>query len=146
MTQNSAREMSCWCADPMCSPATLDGPKRPSALLSTVGFGRGDQAEVDANGNFRIVGRVKNIIVPATGHNVAPEPIEQRIVERTPGVEHAVVMGHGKPFLTAVVSGQVGRTEVQEVIDALNAELPSYRRIRAFVLAKESFTLPTTVC
>jgi long-chain acyl-CoA synthetase len=103
-------------------------------------FRTGDQAEVDARGNWRIVGRVKNILVPSSGHNVAPEPIEQRIVERTPGVAHAVVMGHGRPHLTAVVSGEVDRATVQASIDAINAELPHYRRVRAFHLTGEAFT------
>jgi long-chain acyl-CoA synthetase len=103
-------------------------------------FKTGDRADVDPAGNFRILGRAKNLLVPTSGHNVAPEPIEQQILERTPGVDHAVVMGHGRPFLTAVVSGKADRATVQRSIDAINEGLPHYRRIRAFHLTDEAFT------
>ncbi|MFW6023372.1 MAG: AMP-dependent synthetase/ligase [Myxococcota bacterium] len=116
-------------------------PEDTAASFTGDGWLRtGDQAEVDADGNWRIVGRVKNLLVPTSGHNVAPEPIEQRIVERTPGVAHAVVMGHARPYLTAVVSGDTDRATVQASIDAINAELPHYRRIRAFHLTGEPLT------
>ncbi len=116
-------------------------PEATAAAFEDGWFRTGDQAELDsATGTWRIVGRVKNLLVPASGHNVAPEPIEQAIVERTPGIEHAVLMGHGKPFLTAVVSGEASRQAVQTVIDTVNAELPHYRRIRAFHLTRETFT------
>jgi len=40
-------------------------------------FRTGDAAEVDESGNWRIIGRTKNILVPTSGHNIAPEPLEQ---------------------------------------------------------------------
>jgi long-chain acyl-CoA synthetase len=100
----------------------------------------GDRAEVDETGNWKILGRVKNLLVPSSGHNIAPEPIEQKILERTPGIEHAVLMGHGRPYLTALITGTASREQVQQVLDAVNEELPHYKRVRAFHLASESLT------
>ena len=42
-------------------------------------FHTGDQGEVDAAGNWRIVGRIKNLIILGSGHNIAPEPIEDEV-------------------------------------------------------------------
>jgi long-chain acyl-CoA synthetase len=105
-------------------------------------FRSGDQAEVDDRGVWRIVGRVKNILVPTSGHNVAPEPIEQRIIESIEGVEQAVLVGHGRPFIAALVSGEgLDEARIQEGIDRINEDLPHYRRVRRFVLVPEPFTI-----
>lgn len=103
-------------------------------------FRTGDQATLDERGNWAIVGRVKNLLVPSSGHNVPPEPIEQGIMEQVVGVEQAVVVGHGRPFLTAIVTGEVDETTVNEGIERLNADLPHYKRIRKFHLSKDLFT------
>jgi len=103
-------------------------------------FKTGDAAEADDSGNFRIIGRTKNVLVPSSGHNVAPEPIEQRLLEGITGVEHVVIFGHGRPYLTAVISGEADMLAVEHAVDELNNELPHYRRIRKFHLTCESFT------
>ncbi|MEM9188782.1 MAG: AMP-binding protein [Myxococcota bacterium] len=103
-------------------------------------FRTGDAAEVDASGNWRIIGRTKNILVPSSGHNVAPEPIEQGLLESIPGAEHVVLFGHGRPYLTAVVSGTVEEAVVERRIEEFNETLPHYRRIRKHFVAAEPFT------
>lgn len=105
-------------------------------------FRTGDQAEVDANGNWRIVGRVKNLLVPTSGHNVAPEPIEQAITETLEGADAVVLVGHARPFIGALVSGEAVRKEdVQVAIDAVNEGLPHYRRVRKWAIVPEPFTV-----
>ncbi len=103
-------------------------------------FRSGDQVEIDSDGNYRIVGRVKNVLVPSSGHNVAPEPIEQKLVETIEGVEQAVVIGHARPYLTAIVTGAVPKDKLEQGIDRVNGELPHYRRIRRFHLSEDVFT------
>ncbi len=104
-------------------------------------FRTGDRAEVDDEGRWRIVGRVKNVLVPTSGHNVAPEPLEQRLVQAIEGVDQAVVVGHGRPWLAAVVCGTAPRAAIDAGLAAVNAELPHYRRIRAVHLAEEPFSI-----
>jgi long-chain acyl-CoA synthetase len=103
-------------------------------------FRTADRAEVDEQGNWKIIGRLKNLLVPTSGHNVAPEPIEQLLTERIPGVDVAVLVGHARPFLTAILSGPTDRDAVQRALDAINADLPHYKRVRGFHLADEPFT------
>lgn len=104
-------------------------------------FRTGDQVELDAAGNLRVIGRVGNVLVPESGHNVAPEPIEQALLENMPKAEHAVVVGHGRPFLAAIVTGKVAREDVASAVERVNAALPHYRRIRAFHVAAEPLTI-----
>ena len=104
-------------------------------------FRTGDQAEVDGDGVWRIVGRTKNLIVPTSGHNVAPEPLEQRVVEGIEGVEQALVVGHGRPHLAVLVVGDAPAERVQAGLDRINEDLPHYRKIRRFTLLGEPFTI-----
>lgn len=104
-------------------------------------FRTGDRGEVDGYGNWKIIGRVKNLLVPSSGHNVAPEPIEQLLIERIEGVEQALLVGHGKPFIAAILTGEADPAAVEAGIDAINADLPHYKRVRAHHLAAEPFTI-----
>src|SRR6202795_961245 len=40
----------------------------------------GEQGEVNENGNWLVTGRLKNIIILNSGHNIAPEPIEEELL------------------------------------------------------------------
>ena len=94
-------------------------------------FRTGDVAEEHDGGGIRIVGRSKNILVPTSGHNVAPEPLEQSLLEFLEDAEHVVVFGHGRPYLTAVITGSVPADSAERAVERLNASLPHYRRIRS---------------
>jgi long-chain acyl-CoA synthetase len=104
-------------------------------------FRTGDQASIDERGNLQIVGRVKNVLVPSSGHNVAPEPLEQLLMERVPGVSQAVVIGHGRPHLVALLAGPCERSAALGAVERVNAELPHYRRIRKVHVHPEPLTV-----
>ncbi|MFK7930806.1 MAG: long-chain fatty acid--CoA ligase [Myxococcota bacterium] len=117
-------------------------PDASAAAFTEDGWFRtGDRGEVDGHGNWKIIGRVKNLLVPSSGHNVAPEPIEQLLIERIEGVEQALLVGHGKPFIAALLTGDIDPDTVQAGIDAINADLPHYKRVRAHHVAAEPFTI-----
>jgi len=103
-------------------------------------FRTGDRVEVDATGNYKIIGRVKNLLIPTSGHNVAPEPIEQQLVETIEGVEQAVLIGHGRAFITALITGEVSQEHLAAGVEAVNQALPHYRRIRHFHHVPQPFT------
>lgn len=104
-------------------------------------FRTGDRGEVDDHGNWKIIGRTKNLLIPSSGHNIAPEPIEQLLVERIEGVEQALLVGNGKPFVAAILTGAADADAIQMGIDAINADLPHYKRVRMYHLTDEPFTV-----
>jgi len=104
-------------------------------------FHTGDQGEVDGAGNWRITGRIKNLIVLSSGHNVAPEPIEEMLLRKIPGAQQVLVVGNDRSFLSAVVTGDVNRADVEQRLADINPQLPHYRRVRAFYLHKEPFSV-----
>lgn len=63
----------------------------------------GDLAVKSENGEFIIVGRMKDTIVLMGGENVEPEPIEEKMKESI-YIDHAVVLGQDKKQLTAIVA------------------------------------------
>lgn len=65
-------------------------------------FATGDVGRLDDDGFLAIVDRKRNIILTATGKVVAPEPISEAI-RALPLVEHAVLCGDGRPFISALV-------------------------------------------
>ncbi len=103
-------------------------------------FRTGDQAELDASFSLKLIGRVKNVLVPQSGHNVAPEPIEEKLL-RLPGVEQAVVFGHARPHLVAVLTGDnLDKAVLNKDLEAINADLPFYKRIRDVHLTADRLT------
>jgi long-chain acyl-CoA synthetase len=111
-----------------------------SAVFKDGWFLTGDQGEVTTSGNWRIIGRIKNLIILNSGHNIAPEPIEDRIAQLLPAAQQVVLVGNGKGYLCALVTGSVLEDAVQAALDKVNPELPHYRQIRNFVVLKEAFT------
>lgn len=122
-------------------PGYWNRPEETAKALRDGWFHTGDQGEVNADGNWRIIGRVKNLLVLASGHNVAPEPIEDALAERLPAAQHAVLVGHGRSYLAALVTGAVTREQVEAALAEMNALLPHYRQVRAFHLCDEPFTI-----
>jgi long-chain acyl-CoA synthetase len=117
---------------------------RPDATAQTLAddwFRTGDQGEVDEKGRWAIVGRIKNLIILNSGHNIAPEPIEEKVLFNLPGAQQCVVMGNGRSFLTALVTGTVNQEQVEKALGAVNPQLPHYKRIHAFHIEQEPLTI-----
>ena len=104
-------------------------------------FHTGDQGEVNAAGNWRIIGRIKNLIILGSGHNIAPEPIEDELLRNLPGAQQIVLMGNGRGFLSMIVTGNVTQEQVQAAIEAVNPELPHYKQVRAFYIHADLFSI-----
>jgi len=116
-------------------------PETTAEVLRDGWFHTGDQGEVNGSGNWTITGRVKNLIIPSSGHNIAPEPIEDQLARTVHGAKQAVVVGNGRSFLAALITGDASRTDAETAIDAVNQRLPHYKRIHAFHLCPEPFTV-----
>jgi len=122
-------------------PGYWKRPDETAKVLRDGWFRTGDQGEVNQAGNWKIVGRIKNLIILNSGHNIAPEPIEDEILARLPNAQHVVLVGNGRSYLSAIVTGGVTADQVQSALDTVNAGLPHYKQVRTFRASSDPFTI-----
>ncbi len=121
-------------------PGYWNRPEDTARVLQDGWFHSGDQGEVNSRGNWRISGRIKNLIILNSGHNIAPEPIEEKIAQQLAGAQQVVLVGNGRGYLCALVAGALDAASVQAALHAVNSELPHYRQVRNFAILAEVFT------
>ncbi len=122
-------------------PGYWNRPEETAKALREGWFHTGDQGEVDTAGNWKIIGRIKSLIILGSGHNIAPEPTEDKILQNLPGAVQVVLVGNARGYLAALVTGKVSGESVQAALDALNPELPHYKQVRAFHVVGDPFTI-----
>jgi long-chain acyl-CoA synthetase len=122
-------------------PGYWNRPEQTAQVLRDGWFHTGDQGEVNAAGNWRIAGRIKSLIVLGSGHKISPEAIETAIAKSLPDAQQVVLVGNGRGYLSAIVTGKVKPEQVQAALDAVNGEMPHYKQVRAFVIREEAFTI-----
>ncbi|MGZ3460965.1 MAG: AMP-dependent synthetase/ligase, partial [Archangium sp.] len=130
-------------------------------------FHSGDIGEVDVDGYVRITDRKKDIIVTSGGKNVAPQNIENTL-KTFPLISQAVVHGDQRKYLVALITvaeeparkllSDKGVTPatyvelcrrpeihaaVQEILDQVNAGLPSYSTLKRFAVMDADFSQET---
>jgi long-chain acyl-CoA synthetase len=130
-------------------------PELTRAAFTDDGFFRtGDAVAIEADGQLRIVGRLKEQFKTSKGKYVAPAPIESKLMEH-PGVEVCCLMGSGQasPFAVVVLSEALRsrcseldpRTELErslgEKLQAINEELDPYARVSMIVIADGPWTV-----
>ena len=77
----------------------------PEATASTLADGwlhTGDQGAIGPDGQLRIVGRIKDIIITAGGKNISPSEIENKL-KFSPYIAEAILIGESRPYLTALI-------------------------------------------
>ena len=125
----------------------------------------GDLGEIDDEGFLSITGRKKDIIITAGGKNISPAPMEG-IIAQCPLVSHAVVVGDGKPFVSALIeldpdmvrswiknkgmdenlpmseiaTNDAVRSVIQQFIDQANSTVSRAESVRKFVILQDEFT------
>ena len=107
----------------------------------------GDLGTMDADNNIFIRGRIKNMLLGASGQNVYPEEIEDKL-NSMPMVSESLVVQDGDKLVALVYPDQdetvnFGQEELEAVMDQnrenLNAQLPAYSCISRIVLRDEEF-------
>jgi long-chain acyl-CoA synthetase len=107
----------------------------------------GDKGAIDANGDLRITGRVKDLFKTSKGKYVAPAPIEDRLVANT-AVEACVVTGAnlGQPLGIVMLSAEAVQRAQQaaarsalerslaEHLASINSELDPHERLDCLVV------------
>ncbi|MCU0154474.1 AMP-dependent synthetase/ligase [Curtobacterium poinsettiae] len=128
-------------------------------------FRTGDLGRLDGDGILTVTGRAKELIVTASGKNVAPAPLEDGIREH-PLIGQVVVVGEGKPFVAALVTldremlpgwcesrgiapalsaheaayDERVLTAVQEAIDTANSRVSRAESVRSFTILDTDLT------
>lgn len=126
-------------------PGYWQRPAETAKALEGGWFHTGDLGDGDANGNWRITGRAKDLIILSSGHNVAPEAIENKIAQQLPEAQQIVIVGNQRSSLGVLVAASASNglkaSSVQAAIEAVNADLPHYKQIRAFRILPAPFTV-----
>jgi long-chain acyl-CoA synthetase len=122
-------------------PGYWNRPADTAQAMRNGWFHTGDQGIVDEHGNWAIIGRIKNLIILGSGHNIPPEPIEEKVLHSLPGAAQVVLQGNGRGYLTAIITGHVKKESVERALDAVNTELPHYKHIRGFIIQEEPLTI-----
>jgi long-chain acyl-CoA synthetase len=125
-------------------------------------FRTGDLGRLDEQGRLILEGRIKDVIVTSNGKTIVPTRWESA-VEANPLVSHAVMVGEGKPYLSALlvldpeqalawadaegisipslaqtdiraVNDPTLRTHLQRAVDAANALVARSEQVRRFIV------------
>lgn len=142
-----------------------NNPGATEAAFAAGWFRTGDLGRLDGDGILTVTGRAKELIVTASGKNVAPAPLEDGIREH-PLVGQVVVVGEAKPFVAALVTldrdmlpgwcaargiapalsprdaahdERVHRA-VQEAVDAANSRVSRAESVRSFTIIDTELT------
>lgn len=129
------------CKGPNVFPGYWNRDEETKKSFTAGWFKTGDLAEITPSGHIRITGRLKNLIIPTSGHNIVPEPIEEMLQKHCPKIEHAVLIGHGKPFLSLIVTGNAEQSEIEDAIAKINEDVPHYRKIQTYIHYQDGFTV-----
>ena len=109
----------------------------------------GDLGTMDGDGNVFIKGRSKNMLLGASGQNIYPEEIEDKLNSLALVSESVVVQKGNKliglvhPDFDEAQSLNLGRNELEEIMEQnrqeLNAMIPAYSKISEIRIHDEEF-------
>ena len=137
------------------SPGNMLGyhnnPQATAEILKEGWIYTGDIGELDGEGFLKITDRKKSLFKTAGGKYIAPLQLEFAL-KRDPLIARAVVVGEGRPYVTALIVpdreaaakqslDEAGiKARIQKTVDEVNAGLGSWETIKYFTLLPEDFT------
>ncbi len=141
-------------------------PEETRQSFTDDGFFRtGDIGEIDADGYVKITDRKKEMIITSAGKNIAPAPIEKKLVEKEL-IDMALVHGDKRKYLCALLvldkipanlyaakTGLGGLewerllehpvlvARIQEEVDRVNEDFAGYSQLKYFRILPEPFSV-----
>ena len=141
---------------------------RPDATAEAIDAGgwlhSGDVGTIDEHGNLRIVDRIKEIMINASGKNMSPAHIEATLKSSSPLIDQACVIGDARPYNVALITldanaaralatahgvtaedleslaqNAVVRTEVQAGVDRANETLARVEQIKRYAILADDW-------
>ncbi|MDQ2779301.1 MAG: AMP-binding protein [Pseudomonadota bacterium] len=134
-------------------------PEMTRAAMTDDGwFKTGDKGSIDAEGNLKITGRVKDLFKTSKGKYVAPAPIEDRLVMND-AVEACCVTGAnlGQPLALAMLNPEAirkakdpaGKAEIEASMTAhlkdINSQLDPHEQLDCIVLMSDAWTVDNDI-
>jgi long-chain acyl-CoA synthetase len=128
-----------------------DNPPATAEVLKDGWIYSGDIGELDAGGFLKITDRKKSLFKTSGGKYIAPLPIEHGIMAN-PLVERVVVIGEGRPYVTALVvpdwegarkqglEEAAVRASIQTTVDEVNSTLGHWETVKYFTLLEHDFS------
>jgi long-chain acyl-CoA synthetase len=101
----------------------------------------GDIGRFDENGFLFLEGRSSSVLVLANGKKVQPEALE-RYFENVAGVEHCIIIGHDKPYLTAIATCKGAGNGLHQELARANEALPDRDRLARITLTETRLVAP----
>jgi len=137
----------------------FENPDETARVMEEDGWFRtGDLGSVDEEGNLRITGRVKSMIVFTNGKKAFPEEYET-LLNMIPGVKESFVWGNRAPDGDIQVCAKIvvdreyfeqkGYTkeqignEIETAVKNINKGIPQYKILRYFILTYEELIKTT---
>jgi len=139
------------------SPALMKGyykePEKTAEVLVDGWYRTGDTGRFDEDGNLWLTGRLSETFKTSKGKFVKPGALEDRLGS-CGLLAQVCVFGHGldQPVVLASLS-ESGRTldrtaltqELADYLEALNADLPPYERLRQIFVTREEWTMASSL-
>jgi long-chain acyl-CoA synthetase len=137
----------------------LDNPQETAEAFTSDGFWRsGDIGSVDEDGFFHITDRKKELVILASGKNIAPAKIENLLRQRAL-ISNCMVYGDRRPYLVALITVDRAalsahrpelataaaadrrlREAVAAEVEAVNSRLARFEQVKRFALVEPDFT------
>jgi long-chain acyl-CoA synthetase len=127
-------------------------------------FHTGDYGEVTDKGFLKIIGHKKSLFKLSLGKYVAPEPIENHLVQ-SPLIERAIAVGSQRPYCTLLIFPHMGKVQklakklglrlpiedllnhphilaqYQTLVDGVNQTVPAWSTVKRFRLIQATLTV-----
>ena len=120
----------------------LDLPAINERMIDPDGwFHTGDRGALDGSGRLHITGRIKELLVLATGKKVAPRAIEQALLG-SPLIAQAVLVGDNRDTVGVLIvpGGDADEAQLHREVERITGDLAAYERPRRVALLPRPLT------